>query len=345
MIESEPRISAIVPWFGSKRTMAEKIVDRLCPGGKPPKAFWDLCCGSMAVSLAMPRVSHHTVVDLHDDLLNLARIIQHQVEGPRFYRHCRRVIAHEGLYLEAAATIIESAKAPPCSLFGVTQSDQTQSALQRAISYFITSWIGRNGVAGTKRIGYQIAKRFTSGGGHGAVRWAGAVQSIPAWRRRMRDWFIIQDDIFEVLPKIDDQPGTSIYVDPPYVGVGDCYAHSFAGTVTVDRKQIGKHEAMALLLNRFEKARVVVSYYDHPALEEWYPADQWDIESHTGTKNLHVQNARGAERADAPEVLIINKPREHDHGRATGNHQGTPREARSAAQGNIHRADGGASHA
>ncbi|MBI1373589.1 MAG: hypothetical protein GC159_12745, partial [Phycisphaera sp.] len=256
--------------------------------GRAPKSFWDLCCGSMAVSIAMPRCAQHHAIDLDDDLINLARIIKDPIVGPKFYRTLRRVINHEGLFYESK---LQLAAELSDGLFG----DAPMSDFDRAVAYFIVSWQGRNGVAGTERTNYQPAIRWTSGGGHGATRFKNAVTSIPAWRRRMRD-------IFQVLSKIEDQDGTSIYIDPPYLRTGarsgSCkYKHEF---------QPADHEDLHRLLSRFEATRVVVSYYDDPPLREWY--DGWTFVDCSTQKNLHVQNRRGAGRCVAPEVLVINGP-------------------------------------
>lgn len=300
-----PTITAIAPWFGSKRTLAPRIARELCrQSGSPPRALWELCCGSMAVSLAMPRVSHHTVVDLHGDLVNLARIIQCPRLGPTFYRRLRRVVCHERLFGEAKAALAadDDRKASEAGLFDFEGQGQFNELdpLNRAIAFFIVSWQGRNGVAGTERVNYQPAVRWTSGGGHQAVRFRNAVDSIPAWRRRLRDITILQRDIFDVLPRIEDQDGTSIYVDPPYLRRG-----ARAGNATyLHEFQDCHHHRLARELTRFRRARVVVSYYADPELPALYPG--WSIVECTTQKNLHVQNRRGVGRCEAPEVLLIN---------------------------------------
>lgn len=301
------KISAILPWFGSKRTMADRIARECCRvDGRPPKSFWDLACGSMAVSIAMPRCSHHHAVDLHADLINVARLIQHPESGPRFYRALRRVLNHETLFKEAKAAIEadDARLLKQTGLFGDADVPLRHlDSLHRGIAFFIVSWMGRNGVAGTERVNYQPAIRWTSGGGHGAIRFAGAVQAIPHWRRRLRDITIVDRDLFEVLSKIEDQDLTTIYIDPPYVrdGIsrsGSCaYLHDFEPT---------HHRRLFTELSRFKAARIVVSYYDHAALRDWYR--KWTFVECTTQKNLHVQNRRGAGRCEAHEVLIINGP-------------------------------------
>jgi len=301
----KPRITAIAPWFGSKRTMAPRIARECCRAdGRAPKSFWELCCGSMAVSLAMPRCSHHHVVDKHPDLMNLARVIQDPHQGPRFYRQLRRILSHERLFREAKAAIEGDDLRAALELGNLFSNGNEQlraiDPFERAILYFIVSWQGRNGVAGTERVNYQQALRWTSGGGHGGIRFSGAVESIPQWRRRMRSITLLERDVFDVLHRIEDQDGTSIYIDPPYLRggarSGSCtYLHEFTSA---------DHERLASELKRFQKARVVISYYEHDWLRELYLG--WTFVECTTQKNLHVQNRRGVGRCDAPEVLIIN---------------------------------------
>ncbi len=292
------RISAIAPWYGGKRGLAPRIVAELCPGGKAPKSFWDLLCGGMPVTLAMPRCSHMTVNDRHGDLINLARILQDPARGAKLYRRLRRTLAHEGVFEDAKQAMNDDSRGE--TMFA---AHPALSPDDRAYYFFVLSWLGRNGVAGTERVNYQPAIRWTSGGGHGGIRFANAVDSIPAWRRRLRELTILQRDVFEILAKLQDQAGTSLYLDPPYVRDGDTrsgnarYEHEFADA---------DHGRLASMLGRFKSARVVVSYYDGPFVRELYKG--WTFVDCTMQKNLHVQNRRGVGRCEAPEVLIVNGP-------------------------------------
>lgn len=134
--------------------------------------------------------------------------------------------------------------------------------LQRAQDYFLTSWLGRNGVAGTSSYNQGFCRRFTKNGGHAATRFTSAVASIPAWRRRMRAVTILSECGIGLIKRIEDANGVVIYVDPPYFVKGADYVHDF----THD-----DHTRLALALRRFTRTRVVVSYYDHPRIAELYP--------------------------------------------------------------------------
>ena len=93
----------------------------------------------------------------------------------------------------------------------------------------------------------------------------------------------------------------ALYVDPPYLkdtrAGGAKYLHEF---------EEDDHVRLAEMLGRFNQARVVVSYYDDPRLEQLYPG--WTIRKCYRQKNLHVQNRRGAGTSVAPEVLLLNGP-------------------------------------
>lgn len=276
------KITGIAPWFGSKRTMAPMIVEEL---GKH-NYYFGLCCGSMSVEFVKKEAHHETVCDLHGELINLAWVIQTEDLAVRLFNRCQKTLYDDDLYQRSRDWLAERP----------TVSYETPD-LDRAYHYFLASWMGRNGVAGTERIGYQIATRWTQGGGSGPLRFKSAVDSIPPWCQRMRNMHIMRRDVFEVLPKIEDDNLVSIYADPPYIDEGGKYLHSF---------QPAQHCQLADDLCRFKKARVVVSYYDHEILADLYPG--WMKIDCSRPKHLASQNKRGMVRATAPEVLLVNGP-------------------------------------
>lgn len=76
------QITALAPWYGSKRTIAADIVAEI----GPHKAYW-------AVLLAKAPCSMETVNDLNADLINLSRVLQNPDLGPVLYRKLRRRLA------------------------------------------------------------------------------------------------------------------------------------------------------------------------------------------------------------------------------------------------------------
>jgi DNA adenine methylase len=285
---SEMKIKALAPWFGGKRNLAPWIVEEL----GEHSVYWEPFCGSMSVLLAKPPCVMETVNDLHSDLCNLAMVIKDANEGPRFYRALRRTLMHEDVFARADALIRQMEKQT------VTR-DVSSLSVFRAYMYFIVSWLGRNGTAGTpSNHKGTYCVRYTSNGGHAAKRFTSAVESIPAWRRRMRNVTILNRDGFDLIERIEDAKGTAIYCDPPYLVKGAKYLHDF------NRED---HSRLADLLARFTKTRVVVSYYDHPALADLYPAGKWTRVSRVVNKSMTNSNTGGGDKT-ATEVLLINGP-------------------------------------
>lgn len=283
-IESTMKITAIAPWFGSKRTLAPKIVAEL----GPHRAYWEPFCGALSVLFSKPVSGHETVNDLHGNLINLARVVQDESLAVKLYQRLNRVILHEHILDESWRNLADAVE-----------------PIDRAFHYFVASWSGRNGFAGTTNIvGTKgIALRWTPGGGHGGQRFASAVDSIPAWHRRLRTVTVLHRDGFDVLAKIDDTSGVSIYCDPPYLSKYATYEHEFADGFM---HQGNDHERLATALARFKTARVVLSYYADPALAAMYPG--WTIVNCSINKGIHNAGRRGGTGKIAPEVLLINGP-------------------------------------
>lgn len=290
-------ITSIDPRFGGKRTMAPVIVQQLGPHG----FYFEGCVGSLAVILAKEPCQHEMCCDLDGHVTNLAWVVQDEKLGPWLFHALQRVMYDDTLYLRSKAWLDEHAGLEFPGPNGLW-----------AYHYFIASWMGRNGVAGTERVNYQIATRWTKGGGSGPLRFRNATESIPAWADRLRNVHVLRRDLFEILPKIEDDDGVAIYVDPPYLHEtmsGKArYVHDFP-TIEEEKASKGKkkgHLALAEILSTFKKARVVVSYYDHAILDQLYLGwTKMDCRRH---QHLHVQNKRGMGRKEVPEVLFVNGP-------------------------------------
>jgi site-specific DNA-adenine methylase len=239
--------------------------------------------------LAKPSCSFEMVNDLHGDLCNLAWTIQHETEGPRLYRRLRRVLVSEQAFASAKAN----------AFWPVAESLEqvTHQTAERAFHYFVLAWQGRSGVIGLTDCHDHFTVRYNCNGGNQATRFVSAVESIPAWRRRLRSVTILRRDGVELIERLQDDKGQSIYVDPPYIVKRGRYVHDFTEA---------QHGQLASLLARFERTRVVVSYYAHPQLNTLYPPERWTHIDCSRAKHLSVQGQRGAKSATAPEVLIVN---------------------------------------
>jgi len=296
------KVKAIAPWFGGKRTLMPSIIIEL---GKPTQLF-DPCCGGLSLPLAMEPCQKETVNDLHGDVMNLARVIADRTLGPDLYDRLVRAPFCEALLNDAKEYFS-----------GSLEPDPDSKDVTRAYWFFLASWMGRNGTAGTQRTDYQLAVRWTKNGGSPTVRWKHAVGSMPAWHLRLLNVVMLQRDMFKIVDRFEDVAQTSIYVDPPYLpesrtgyrtgkGSENRYLHEFNHESSSLLEQPDDHERLRDILNEYKHARIVVSYYDCARARELY--DGWTFVKHTRQKNLHQQSGRGARLQKAPEVLIINGP-------------------------------------
>lgn len=288
------KLTAIAPWFGGKRTMAPIIVKQL----GEHRAYYEPFCGSCAVLFAKPHSAIETVCDLHGDLVNFARVLASDQWRELYEAVDRLLMCQEWLddFREHAATDFVG----------------TELDVDRAARYMALAWMTRNGTAGAERTNQQLCVRWTQNGGGPGIRWRAAVDSVPGWHDRLKGVVILRRDAFEVIPRIDDQAKTAIYVDPPYIRSTRSSVHSGRYLYDFDDRPDhlfgvqDDHARLAEQLQRFENARVVVSYYDHPRLDELYPAPKWTKIDCARHKNLHVQNRRGMGYCEAPEVLLVN---------------------------------------
>lgn len=277
-----PKIKGLLPWFGSKRTIAPAIVEEL----GAHRAYWEPFCGCCAVLFAKEPVRAETVNDLHRHLINLVRVLADEQMARDLYSRLSRLIFHEDLFRESKSRL---------AVVGHLLIEDGPS-VQAAFDMMVCSWFGRNGVVGTKGYNNNLCVRYTSSGGHAATRWFSAVSSIPDWHYRLRGVTILNKDAFEILERIEDSEGTAIYCDPPYLTKAKKYVHDFESE---------DHKRLAHLLQRFRYTRVVVSYYDDPRLADLYPG--WKRRMIDVTKAMTAQNLRDqSNTARATEVLLIN---------------------------------------
>lgn len=284
-------VKAHAPWAGCKRTLADRIVKIL----GPHNAYWEPFAGGAAVFYAKPPCRVEVLNDLHADLTNLARVIADRTLGPMLYRRLRRTAFCQSIHSEACDRL--PLEADP---------------LERAFAYFVKVWMSWGGVAGTKWAGRKMSICYTNTGGHQAKTFDSAVRSIPAWRRRLRNAAILNIDAFSLIPSIEDAVGTVVYIDAPYPENSVCYEHEFPSIEAEKESRaqgdssVKGHIALAELLNRFTRTRVVVSYCAHPILDELYAG--WERRDIEVTKAIAQIGKRESQRRLATEVILVNQP-------------------------------------
>jgi DNA adenine methylase len=317
---AEPLMGCL-PYFGGKRTMAPGIVEliRARTGSlSHVKLYVEPFHGSAAVLFALREQGYKGAATICDtDLLN--HLLVSQLADPEsafaIYSMVEALTFHEETYTIACETL---AKWSGVDKEAITQPKRAP-LYKLVAAYLVASWMGRNGEAGIDKPWLEQVKgfcvRWTQSGGDPSVRWLRVVQSVPVWHQWLREkTTYLHRDALEVLADVPDQPGTVIYVDPPYI-------HATRGT-TRYRQDVEDHtdtmfeagdfhDRLAMALERFRHAMVIVSYYAHERLLRLYPRsvpgrEGWTHVDCSTHKALSHTSGHG-ESAQAREVLIVRK--------------------------------------
>jgi DNA adenine methylase len=266
----------------------------------------------MAVSLAMPAVATHVVNDLHADLVNFARVLA-SPRSPELVRWCEATLCSEALYREACGLLEEMrtpADAPKDQAAPVWHWQETEWDRMKswAWAFFVASWLGPNGMAGTEHAP-RFCVRWGPGGGDPATRLRSAADALPGFVEKLRRFTITSRDGLDVIGSVQDRPGVALYVDPPYTRetrVAGAYRHDFedhGGATLLGAED--DHDRLAAALHRFKHARVVVSYEDCPRVRALYAG--WRVVEVTQHKNTgNAGGGGGGAGSVAPEILLVN---------------------------------------
>lgn len=243
------KTARLLPWFGSNTENAPQV-GRALAG-----------CRFVAIPFAggmaeVPWIEAKQILcnDLHRHLINLCRVIQHD---------------------QHRAWLIQQADAEPYHPDVLAQSQQlcTERAIRgqydpaAALWYFVCCWMGRGGKAGTDgELKGQLPIRWNANGGGSNQRYRTAIEALTQWGQTFRRCEFTCLDAFEFLDLCPNAPDTGIYVDAPWPDAGEIYLHRFT-----DHDQ----RRLAEALGRFQKARVVVRFGEHPLTRELYPEPAW----------------------------------------------------------------------
>lgn len=273
----------LIPYYGGAASVAQHV------GRQLAGARYVVCpfAGGMSELLHLLDANTLIVGDLNRHVINLANVVKYDRLRAALVRDLRRVPFHEDALRDAQAVCRR-----------VEAGGFTGDSFEWAKAYFVACWMGRNGTAGTGaefRSGLSV--RTDGNGGDSAGRFRTATESLRAWRRIMPRCNFLVRDALQLLAETKDDPDNAIYADPPWPADGDKYAHSGGDTPDERRAfQVAVRDALA----RFEKARVVVRYGDHPLIRELYADPKWrwiEVAGRTANKR---------KRGDKREVLIVN---------------------------------------
>lgn len=249
--KTSPKVTCIVPWFGSCRGQTAQRVGQLLEGcdwvGIP------FCGGASEVPWITAR--QIALNDLHRNVINLLRVLSGQGIRERLSEELRRLhVAMHPDVLDQCRRLL---------------ADGESSRLQRSLAYFLQSWMTRSGTCGTDQESKGgIATRFTASGGGSLRRLQSAIDGVEEWGRILQGRCEFTCHSYEVLlsKKYVDRPSHGIYLDPPWLEDGDSYQHKFTRQ---------DHVTLWNLLDRFPLSRVIVRHKDCPEYRELYSGPEW----------------------------------------------------------------------
>jgi DNA adenine methylase len=229
---------------------------------KPIAAMLDHCkhvtipfCGGMSI---LPHLKARAIIanDFHNQVINFYRFA-----SGRFGE-----VAQRELIEKCQSTLSHPEEINLAKMY--CDSEMLRDSLNQAWAFWVLCWVGRKGKGGTKNQGGMPSVRRTADGGTNATRIKAAADDLEEWKKQFQrcEWESVC--FRELLPKVADKPLCGVYCDPPWVGPGSGYLHSFTEQ---------DHRDLASLLRRFEHTTVVVRYGDHPLIRELYADPYWTI--------------------------------------------------------------------
>lgn len=127
--------------------------------------------------------------------------------------------------------------------------------------------------------------------------WMNLPARLDAISERWRSVSIEHLDFADIIPRYDDV-GTVFYCDPPYVDCEDYYSASGFGPAD--------HARLAGILEAIQ-GRAIVSYYEHPLVDELYPRSHWKRAKIAAFKSACPLVRGGAQtRPKSTELLLMN---------------------------------------
>lgn len=252
-------------WFGGKSKYAELIISKM----PPHKKYVEVFGGAAHVIVQKPRVNHEVYNDIDGNLVNF--IMTARDHPKEFQEACESIPYSRELY--------ERWK----------KETMPQDPFERAVRFF---YLNRCGIAkgNSEEVSSTGWRHSTKSSQNPAMGYISACGLIEKFSERMKGVMIENADFRTIITKYDDSE-TVLYVDPPYVGREKYYAGEFSEQ---------DHRDLAALLNKV-KAKVVLSYYSDPLVDELYSSWYMDsFETYRQVVNGYMEGGT------AEELLYMN---------------------------------------
>src|ERR1035437_9911090 len=234
-------------WYGGKYSH----LDWLLPLLPQCHHYCEPFAGSAAVLLNREPSPVETYNDIDGEVVNFFRVLRDEPD------ELIRLIALTPFSREEYHKAIESDSA-------------NLSSLEKARYFYVKARQTRTGLAQTASLGRWANCKDTSRAGMSGVvsRWLGGVEALADIANRLLRVQIENRPAIDII-RLYDGPGTLFYCDPPYLHVtrGDSNAYGF-------EMDLDQHRAFAKAV-RVCKAKVAVSGYDHPLMDELFEPSRW----------------------------------------------------------------------
>jgi len=279
-----------VTWIGGKAALLPHILPLLEPRARET-LYVEPCGGSGVVLLNKRPHPSEVYNDVDGELVNLFRVLR-DPDG----------VIH--LWWELVGTPVARQEFGD-ALEATRREYSPQPPVKRAAQFVVRCRQrfggGQPGGAAAESDRNWGTARGSVGGVNELIhRWLGTMMQLPAIHRRLATVVVDQQDAARCVEQWDS-PATLFYVDPPYIGAEGYYQGGFADE---------DHARLAAALNA-AAARVVLSYYDHPRVDDLYPADRWcrkRVSTVTQACGNRRANARSGSRARTELVLTNRDP-------------------------------------
>ena len=245
-------------WYGGKFSH----LDWLLPLLPECHHYCEPFAGSAAVLLNRKAASVETYNDIDGEVVNFFRVLRDNPE------ELIRIITLTPFSREEYHNAI----------YGDTNDI---SDIERARRFYVKARQTRTGLAQTASLGRWANCKETSRAGMSGVvsRWLGGIDALGEIAQRLIRVQIENRPANDVI-RLYDSPHTLFYCDPPYLHVtrGDTKAYGFE----MDEDQ---HREFAKVVNDCQ-AKVAVSGYDHPLMDELFEPGKW-IKTFGPDKKIH----------------------------------------------------------
>lgn len=259
------KTKSALSWFGSDSEVAASLASLLdhCKHVTIPFV------GGASI---LPHLKARAIVanDRHASALNFYRWMSDREKRSELIQMCQTTLSHP-VELEDAEACLETGAA----------------SITDAWAFWALCWLGRKGKGGTSHQGGMPSVRRSASGGTNASRIRAAANDLQNWAKQFERCEWEQMCFRNLLPKVADKIECGVYCDPPWVGSGRNYLHSFTRQDHIDLRD---------LLSRFTETIVVVRYDDCPTVRHLY--EGW---------NVIDASSRTQSNARTGEVWITNR--------------------------------------